>query len=320
VKLAAHRAGIPYVCVATAPSMDGYLSANAGLIRDNVKTSNYNLRPAVAVIADAALLATAPFDMIRSGVGDAIGKFSANADWMLSHLVFGDHYCLRSWKMIEKEISALVAMDDAPDSPAFADRLIRTLLITGIVMQMLGHSQPASGSEHHFSHSIEIAGYAESGHAPSSHGLQVALGSAYSMELYRRFFEEAETLDFTPAQDILSGVYVDEHIAEWKRFDVDLSKQIREKQEKMKSCAAILSSLTGSALRSRLRPFFERYDEIVRMYENLPLPRNYSDIGIDEGRARFGVAHGVDLRMKFTITDLYHVLGLLDERCDEVLR
>ena len=62
------RRGLPYVIVATAPSMDGYASSGAALLLDGMKVT-VPARPPAAILADTAVLREAPFDMLRAGFG-----------------------------------------------------------------------------------------------------------------------------------------------------------------------------------------------------------------------------------------------------------
>ena len=67
---------IPYMVVATAPSMDGYASDGAAMILGGMKETVKAGLPK-AIIADTNVLKNAPMDMIRAGYGDIIGKYSA---------------------------------------------------------------------------------------------------------------------------------------------------------------------------------------------------------------------------------------------------
>lgn len=59
--------------VATAPSMDGFVSDTSALTIDNLKTSVSCSLPKV-VLGDIDILKAAPERMILAGLGDMIGK------------------------------------------------------------------------------------------------------------------------------------------------------------------------------------------------------------------------------------------------------
>ena len=81
---------IPYMIVATAPSMDGYASDGAAMILAGMKETVKSGLPR-AIIADTEVLKHAPMEMIKAGYGDIVGKFSALNDWKLSQCV-NDEY------------------------------------------------------------------------------------------------------------------------------------------------------------------------------------------------------------------------------------
>ena len=79
-KYTAFFAKIPYVIVATAPSMDGYASSGAAMILKGMKETVPAGLP-LAILADTEVLRNAPMEMIKAGYGDIIGKYSALNDW-----------------------------------------------------------------------------------------------------------------------------------------------------------------------------------------------------------------------------------------------
>ena len=61
-------------------------------------------------------------------------------------------------------------------------------------MQNAGNSRPASGSEHHISHYLEMAGERE-GRDFAPHGVKVALGCLLSVSMYKAAAEKFEELE-----------------------------------------------------------------------------------------------------------------------------
>ena len=97
-KYVSFRHDLPYYIVATAPSMDGYASAGAAMILEGMKVTP-SARPPKAIIADSSVMKDAPMDMIKSGYGDILGKFSCLNDWKLSNLVNGEYFCQEIWNL-----------------------------------------------------------------------------------------------------------------------------------------------------------------------------------------------------------------------------
>src|SRR5437773_6136237 len=82
-KLASHRVGRPYLCVATAASMDGYAAFGASITRDGAKDTFACPAPR-AVVADLDIIAQAPPDLNAAGYADLLAKITAGADWILA--------------------------------------------------------------------------------------------------------------------------------------------------------------------------------------------------------------------------------------------
>src|SRR6185295_11866674 len=85
-KLAAIARGCPQVVFATAPSMNGYTSLSASITEGGLKRSVRAATP-VAAFFDLRVLAAAPIRLIRAGLGDSICRPTAQADWLLAHLL-----------------------------------------------------------------------------------------------------------------------------------------------------------------------------------------------------------------------------------------
>ena len=173
-KYISHFEKIPYVIVATAPSMDGYASTGAAMITDGMKVT-YAVGLPVAIVADTAVLANAPMDMIQAGYGDVIGKFSALNDWKLSKLVNDEYFCPYIYELTQQQIQRTIRLAEGllRRDEESVKTLMEALTVIGILMSFAGSSRPASGSEHHLSHFFEITGIL--GNTPYfSHGVDVA--------------------------------------------------------------------------------------------------------------------------------------------------
>ena len=172
-KQIANQRGIPYFIVATAPSMDGYASSGAALILKGMKVT-LQAKPPKAILADTRVLATAPLNMIRAGIGDILGKYSCLNDWKLSALLRDEYYCQRVYDLVYE---AVVAVEDSVDEILKGEekalgRLMEALVAVGIEISFVGSSRPASGSEHHLSHYFEITGILD-GKPYLPHGIDV---------------------------------------------------------------------------------------------------------------------------------------------------
>lgn len=174
---------VPYIIVATAPSMDGYASNGAAMITDGMKVT-YPAGLPKAIIADTEVLAKAPMDMIKAGYGDIIGKFSALNDWKLSRCVNHEYFCDEIYRLTYEQIERTLALANGllQRNEESIQTLMEALIIIGILMSFAGSSRPASGSEHHLSHFFEITGILR--HADYfPHGIDVAYSTVITAEL-----------------------------------------------------------------------------------------------------------------------------------------
>lgn len=183
-KYVSFKMGVPYIIVATAPSMDGYASTGAAMIMNRMKVT-YPCHVPMAILADTEVLKNAPLELIQSGFGDILGKYSCLCDWQLSHVVTDEYFCgeifdltMSMVKQTEFLAKKLLARDEES-----VKTLMEALVVVGIAMSYAESSRPASGSEHHLSHFFEIVGLIF-GEPYFLHGIDVAY-SAYVTQCLR---------------------------------------------------------------------------------------------------------------------------------------
>jgi glycerol-1-phosphate dehydrogenase [NAD(P)+] len=199
-KYVSHKNALPYVIVATAPSMDGYASAGAAMILGGMKVTP-SAPPPMAIVADTEVLRNAPMDMIRAGYGDIIGKFSCLNDWKLSAYVRGEYFCDAVYDMVMQTANRVrdLAPGIAARDGGAITALMEALVEVGIAMAYVRNSRPASGSEHHLSHFFEITGILN-GTSYLAHGTDVAYSSVLTARLREEILHRApERLPFRRA-------------------------------------------------------------------------------------------------------------------------
>ena len=168
VKCAAGLKKVPYCCVPTACSVDGFTSAGAALAVNHNKQTVKCPAPA-ALCADTSIMATAPSPMLSSGFADLLTKVVAGADWIIADTVGEQAIREDVWQLIQGNIRRWVS--DSEDML----NIFEGLAATGYSMQMMLDSRPASGSEHLFSHVWEMEGLQKDG-TDVSHGFKVGVG------------------------------------------------------------------------------------------------------------------------------------------------
>lgn len=205
---------IPYIIVATAPSMDGYASTCAAMILKGMKETVQAGLPK-AIIGDTEILKNAPMEMIRSGYGDILGKFSALNDWKLSNAINGEGICRyiydTTMEMTKKTLDMAKGIIERDEESIEA--LTEALIVVGIMMSYAGSSRPASGSEHHLSHFFEITGIINK-EPYFPHGLDVAYSTVITAKLREEilkseFPEKSFRLSHDEYKERIKNIYSD---------------------------------------------------------------------------------------------------------------
>jgi glycerol-1-phosphate dehydrogenase [NAD(P)+] len=188
-RFVAFNSHIPYISVPTAPSVDGFASTISPLIVEGFKTT-FPAKPPYAIIADIDILSHSPVQMKAAGIGDLLGKSTARMDWHLGNILNGEYFCEKTADLVrlakDKCLEALDPKDPYNDEVLF--HLMEGLVLSGLAITMVGTSRPASGSEHHVSHFLEMK--ALDGTVPHHlHGETVAFGTLLMTRLYLAVFQ-----------------------------------------------------------------------------------------------------------------------------------
>lgn len=181
----AHEKGIPFVSVPTAASVDGFVSTVAAMTWNGMKKTLPAAAPCY-VFADTDIFSNAPYRLTSSGISDLLGKYVALADWKIAHEVTGEYFCERVCQMemdALKEVCQCLDELRRGEAPAY-EKLMYALLLSGLAMQMVGNSRPASCAEHHVSHLWEME--IINGYVDALHGEKVSVGLVLNTELYEK--------------------------------------------------------------------------------------------------------------------------------------
>ncbi len=171
-----------YVTVPTSAGHDGIASPSTGFIlgREFREKFDINVRSQspTGVIADTKIISEAPEITFKSGFGDLVAKLTAVRDWELAHKLKDEPYSEYAASMAL--LSAKIALDHASEiKPGLEEStriLVKALIGSGVAISIAGSSRPASGSEHMFSHALDLLAK-EEGFTPAPHGIQCALGT-----------------------------------------------------------------------------------------------------------------------------------------------
>ena len=180
-KVSSKSQNIPFISVPTTVSHDGIASPLAS-IKGSDKPYSVMAQAPLAIIADTEVISKAPWRFVISGCGDIIAKFTAVKDWKLAHLDHEEYYgeyaaslALMSAKLLIQNAKLIVEHREEG-----LRLLLEALISCGVAMSIAGSSRPCSGSEHLFSHALDMV---NSHHA--MHGEQCGVGSIMSAYLYK---------------------------------------------------------------------------------------------------------------------------------------
>lgn len=210
-RFCSQKLSIPFVSVPTAASVDGFTSKGAPLILRGVKQTIQTAAP-VAVFADLDVLCAAPKPLTAAGFGDILGKFTSLLDWEISATVGGEPYNALAAKMTRHSLDTCI---DHVEKIAKADKagiriLMEALIESGLVMQVLDFSRPASGAEHHLSHYWEMH-LLETDKRQLLHGAKVGVACSIITELYKSWIEQ-----FDPSE--ATGAYASRFVENWEEI------------------------------------------------------------------------------------------------------
>jgi len=318
VRYAAHQADVDFISVPTAASMDGYASSVAALERDGVKVT-LAARPPAGIFADPRIVAAAPTELTRAGVGDLLGKATARVDWLAAHLLYGEPYAAAAG---ERMLGALTALLAAPDAALTGDtgavaRLLHGLIESGLAMSLVGSSRPASGFEHHASHFWDLlAARGLRGH--QSHGLQVGYGTRLAMAAQRFAFGGGvpDLCTPRPPEDPLGS--------EARGWLGDPAPEIVAAVDEKQRFTAQLECWPAGAdgwrqVCAQLAPELDRFAAVERALDAAGLPRRPADLDLDPEMLQATLRHATRLRARYTVMDFLEGQGKLDQAIADVL-
>lgn len=326
VKHAAFSLGRPYLCVATAASMDGYTSAGAPLSDKGFKKT-IQCRPARAVLGDLDVIAAAPPAMTGWGYGDLAGKVPAGGDWIVADALGIEAIDDVAWPMVQGDLRSWLSR---PDLVAKGDRgaiegLFSGLTLVGLAMEAHGSSRPASGADHQIAHLWEMADLHHQGERVS-HGGCVAVGCTATLRLWDWLLSQdltrldaaaltarAPTLAARAVE--INAIFGPGEIGA-RALEETATKHVQG--ERLHARLALLARIWPD-LRARLQAQLMTARDMRSALHAAGAPADEADIGLSRDALRSGVMAARFLRSRYTLLDLLDETGLLSEAVDAAL-
>lgn len=288
-----------YAVFPTAPSMNGYFSMNASIIIEGHKQTLPAHLPK-GVFCDLSVLANAPKRLILSGLGDSLCRPTAQADWLLSHLLFNTPYNPLPYTLLAPYEHELFSNSDKLTSGDIRvlELLMRTLIVSGMGMVIAGGSYPASQGEHLIAHTMEMKyGYA----LPYTyHGEQIGVTTLAMAEIQLALLGQRLHLQ--------SHTDTEKKIAEY--FGNELKKNIQNAyQSKFRLCEkydAINERLNTeeSAIRDAIKAITLPVDYLRAVLQKAGAPSTTYELGWQDRQLGLAITHAKFIRDRFTFLDL----------------
>ena len=307
-KYASHLDGKPYAVFATAPSMNGYAAENAAITVRGHKKSLQATAPA-GVFIDLTVLAQAPKRMIRSGFGDSLCRPTAQADWLLSHLLHASAYRDVPFVLLADDEAGLLAEPEAllAGDLAAMGRLARTLILSGFGMAICGGSHPGSQGEHLISHYIDMMQPAD--RPAVFHGEQVGVTTLTMARLQERVLQGAAPR-LRPTNTGEASVLA--HFG--PEIGADCWQELAQKRLDADGADRLNARLTERwpEIRGRLAQVIRPAEGLADALARIGAPRAHDGIHTSRAFYRDAVLHAREIRNRFTFLDLAADAGLLD--------
>lgn len=179
-KCTAYDAKIPFVSIPTSIAHDG-ITSNRASLKTGKGSNSVEASSPVGILADTAIINEAPYRYLAAGCADVISNTVALKDWELSNKVTGEEISSSAFMIAQYAAEELIENSNyiKPNSEESVWRVMRPIIASGVSMCIAGHSRPTSGSEHMFSHALDML------HPNTAlHGEQCGLGTIMMMGLH----------------------------------------------------------------------------------------------------------------------------------------
>ncbi|MBQ1227437.1 MAG: sn-glycerol-1-phosphate dehydrogenase [Alistipes sp.] len=324
-KLCSYHQSRPYMCVATAASVDGYSSFGASITYKNMKQT-FTCPAPKAILADVGVMAKAPKEMTAAGYADLAAKIPAGAEWIIADFVGSEPIHDAAWHISQDGLKAALSDPEgvAALKPEAIAPFVEGLMLSGFAMQAARSSRPASCTDHLFSHLWNMRNHTYQGVTPS-HGFQVSVGTLMMCAMFDQMYKS----DFTQLD-------VDAAVAAWKSAD-----QVRHEAEELFVGEAFaelgvteimakyddkdevrrqlnLAKANWPDLKAKLQAQCYTFDQMYRSLSIVGAPVKPEDVGISKAQMKSDVSFVRHIRRRYNMMDLGLRAGLLDKWVDGV--
>jgi len=179
-KMAAKNMGLAFLSIPTSAAHDGIASGRASIRNENGSRS-LEAKVPLGVVADTSVIVKAPYRLLAAGCADVISNTTALMDWEFAKRMRNEEYSRSAHALASYTSETIIENADLirPNLEESVWIAIRPIIISGISMSVAGSSRPTSGSEHMFSHALDMISPGK-----ALHGEQCGVGSIMMMYLH----------------------------------------------------------------------------------------------------------------------------------------
>ena len=322
-KILSGTAGVPYMIVGTAPSMDGFASATSSVARDGLKISLPS-KCANVIVGDLDILKNAPQRLLQAGLGDMLAKYVSICEWRIAHELVGEPYCEKIAELVRASLECCMEHADGllKREEEAVQAVFEGLVVCGAAMEFAGLSRPASGVEHYFSHLWDMRGL-EFGTHIDYHGIQCAVGTVLALRLYEQIRQTvpnrekarayARSFDFEAWSQQLRDLLGNGAEAMIRQEAKEKKYDVGKHEERLEQIIAKWDVLTG--IMNEELPTAANIEALLR---KIGAPVTAGEMGMEEELLPLCFKATKDIRDKYVLSRLAWDLGLLEEMAESL--
>jgi glycerol-1-phosphate dehydrogenase [NAD(P)+] len=315
-KYVADKREIPYWCVPTAPSMNGYTSSIAAIKIKGVKRTLPSSPPRF-IYVDPRVIQDSPLRLRQAGFCDVLAKSVSDFDWQTESLLFNGSYCSLPSAIVNETESKYI---DHPEKISQGDLeetlgLFEGLLFSGVAMTLAGSSAPASGGEHLISHFLDMR-EAITGIEPNLHGLQVGAGLILSAVCYQKL-AALEERDLKNGAEKIFEADASKIPSIWGNLASEVEKQFSKKHDRLIQFDSALP-----ANWRKLQALFGQVrtpDFFIELIRRTGLEMTLPSLGISKDEFYLAATSSRTIRDRITVLDIAAHTGILEEAARETI-
>ena len=305
-KLVAYQQQKNYIIIASAPSMNGYLSKNSSItIRQHKKTILATLP--LALVVNTKILQSAPSKLIQAGIGDAMCFYNCWFDWWLANQIFATPFLAKPFLMLQKLMQEFCQnyQQYQLTSPKLLKLLMQILLASGKGMTIASGSYPASQGEHLLAHCLTTK-YSKKFRL-ILHGELIAFTTFTTAQLqenllnniWQKNFSWLKKIEITPPKQALRD-YFSQNTYKACLTEFTEKTQILQQQQK-------LSNKKIAKIQNQLSKIHLHPTKISQIFQHFHIKHQIQDLSISNTQYQEAIYFAKYLRNRITCLDFVEI-------------